>query len=101
MLPLPCILMASGSVNPIVAIGGWEKTTVGTLSLDTLVWVGWRLCLWPCVSCGPNKRSASRRPVAIATGVSSIGPTTSPTAKTPVADVSDVRSSTRMCPLGR
>mmetsp|Transcript_682 Transcript_682/g.1428 ORF Transcript_682/g.1428 Transcript_682/m.1428 type:complete len:239 (-) Transcript_682:800-1516(-) len=56
----PNCFTASGSVKPMVPMGGWLKTTVAMLSYSILA-----------LGSPPNKRSASLRPAAMATGVNS------------------------------
>ena len=68
---------ACSSVKPIVPIAGWENTTVAMVSYTI-----------PVFGSPPKSRSASRRPAAIATGVSSYPVVvTSPIAKIPVSAV--------------
>eukprot|EP00967_Tisochrysis_lutea_P029900 scaffold35022_cov33-Tisochrysis_lutea.AAC.4 len=56
----PYASRACGSVRPIVPMGGCEKTTVAILLYSNLA-----------SDAPPKSRSASRRPAAMATGVSS------------------------------
>jgi hypothetical protein len=78
---------AAGSVSPMVPMGGWLKTTVAMVAYSIRA-----------RGSPPKRRSARRRPAAIATGVSSYPVLVqSPRAKT-VGDEVASKSSTLMSP---